>query len=81
MSLVFKPPVAADQLRVCCWRETPQAGLPPLPVVKEVNVLGDVCHGFGARPVAPVMHEFSLERAPEALDPIRNAELLRSFES
>ena len=39
--------------------------MPPLAVVEDVDVLGDLNDGLGARFVTPVVHEFVLEGAPE----------------
>jgi len=41
--------------------------LPTLPIVEQVNVFHDLIGGFGARPVAAMMHEFGFQRAPETL--------------
>jgi len=46
--------------------------MPPLAVVKDVNVVGDLNDGLGARLVAPVVCEFVLERAPAVNNRMNN---------
>lgn len=52
----------------CCRRQVAQPGLPPLAIVKHVDVLGDIAPGLLACCIAPVVDEFVLECSPETLD-------------
>lgn len=61
-------PLLKVLLPECCGRQVPQPGLPPLAIVKQVDVLGDLTPGLFACGEETVVDQFILECPPEALD-------------
>src|ERR1041384_1290946 len=51
-----------------CWGEIAQVRVPPLPVVKPLDVVRHVCSELLDRGVAPLAQPLHLERGEEALD-------------
>ncbi|MDT5270132.1 MAG: hypothetical protein QOH49_2318 [Acidobacteriota bacterium] len=49
-----------ELLRVSDRRQVPEARLPPLPIVEEVDVLGDLTRGLGASSIPTVVHQLYL---------------------
>ena len=51
----------------CRGRAIPQSGVSPLPVIKQLDVLRDLAPSLLTGFVAPMMHQFILQRSPETL--------------
>jgi hypothetical protein len=47
------------------WRAIPEAGVPPLSVIEDLDVLRDLAPCLLTGLVVPVIHQFVLQRAPK----------------
>ena len=58
-----RPPIRNVQSSAMSANDPP--GVPPLPVIEDLNILRDLASSLLSRVVAPVMHQFVLQRAPK----------------
>jgi transposase-like protein len=49
------------------WREKTETGLPPVPVVEDLNIFCYISYCFMSRPVAAMMNQFGFQATEEIL--------------